>query len=251
MLHFFPVASFEPLSFDRKPEMSSLEVLSMLRLNLTSGEWSQVEALRRPFDLRNIRAFLLEEPLDPRGNWSDKDLEEALLTGQGLPDFIADFLERYESTRDRLRHFASLYASLYRGEPPGFVRRYYEMERQMRLTLTALRAKREGRDLARELQYEDPTDPLVASILAQRDAPDYVPEDPEVARLFADFSDDPTALMRAFLELRFRRIEEMEENRPFSMTEVLGYVARLFLIEAWHEVQAATGGDRLLGESTV
>lgn len=250
-MQFFPVASFQPLSFDVRPENGFLEVLSMLRLNLSRGSLRQVEELRRAIDLRNIRALWLEQPLDPRGNLSAKELEEALLTGAGLPEFVVDFLARYEGTRERLRHFASLYASLYRTKEGGFIQKYYAMERHLRLMLTALRAWREGRDIVRELQYEDPTDPFVASILAQKDAAEYIPEDEEVLRLFREHGKDPLALYRAMLVYRFRRIEEMEENRPFTLTQVLGYLARLLLVEAWFEAQAATGGERLLGESTV
>lgn len=247
-MQFFTVASFQPLTLETRPESSFLEVLALLKLNVSKREWRAVEALRRPIDLRNIRALWLEQPLDPRGNLSEKELEEALLTGAGLPDYLVDFLAQYETVADRLRHFASLYASLYRAEEGGFIGRYYALERELRLNLTALRAKREGRDVTRELQYEDPTDPLVASILAQRDAAEYIPDDAEVGHLFREAGDDPLDLYKAMLELRFRRIEEMELNRPFSLTQVLGYLARLLLVEQWLEANAMSGGDRLLGE---
>ncbi|MBI4142664.1 thioredoxin domain-containing protein, partial [Candidatus Uhrbacteria bacterium] len=38
--------------------------------------------------------------------------------------------------------------------------------------LTALRAKQSGRDLAVELQFEDPKDPFVLQILSQKDSPE-------------------------------------------------------------------------------
>lgn len=170
--YYYAVNSFPPLVLGIKPEMSYEEVRDMLLLNLSPRDWKMVVDLQMPTDIRNIRALWLGEPLDPRGNFDEKELSEALLVRDFLPQFVRDFLERYESDEERIRYFPSLFASLYElgaSELKGFLLHYYKLQREMRLSLTAIRAKQSGRDLSRELQFEDPTDPFVAQLLAQKE----------------------------------------------------------------------------------
>jgi len=222
----------------------------LLELNLTLKDMHEVERLLRPIDLYNIHALWLGEPLDGKGAFSAKELEEELLVRDALPSYLVEYLERYESTAERLRYFSSLYASLYREEQfkqKGFLFKYYRFERELRLILTALRANRAGRDLVRELQFEDPSDPFVAEILAQKGAPEYLPprEFEDLKTLFVDNSSDPQKLHRAILEYRFNKIEEMEENQDFSMDRVLAYIARLVLAESLVELDPEKGKEQL------
>lgn len=243
--YYFVISSLPALSLDVKPEISFREFKDLLLLNLTAKDLLVVERLLRPIDFYNLRALWLNEPLSDKGNFNAKDLEEELLVQGVLPTYLIDYLGRYESTSDRLRYFASLYASLYREIPllKGFLRKYYQMERDIRLVLTALRAKQVGRDITKELQFEDPTDPLVADILAQKEAPIYTPpqEYEDLKTLFMDNRSDPQKLQKAILQYRFDRIEEMEENQDFSIDRVLAYMARLMIVESWFELDRAQG----------
>lgn len=248
--YYFLITAFPPLTLGIKPELSFKELKELLLLNLTPADLRKVAKLLRPIDLYNIRALWLGQPLDDRGNWNGKDLEEALLVREALPLYLVDFLERYEATSDRLRYFSSLFASLYREEQPklkGFLLKYYQFERELRLILAALRAKESGRDIVRELQFEDPTDPLVADILAQKDAADYTParDFEDLKNLFVDNSSDPQKLNRAILQYRFNKIEEMEEAQDFGIDRVLAYVARLILVESVAELDKQKGIEQL------
>lgn len=237
MQYYFVASALPPLSIGAKPELSFQELRELLNLNLTESDLKQVTDLLRLIDLSNIRSFWLGQPLDDRGNVSPKRLEEVILIRE-LPSYILDFLDRYETTEERLRYFSSLYASLFQemqAKTTGFLQKYYTFEREVRLILTALRAKKTRRDIVRELQFEDPTDPLVMDILSQKDAPDYTPpqEYEALKTLFLKSLSDPKALFRALLEYRFAKIEEMEENEPFSINHLLGYIARLLIVESW------------------
>lgn len=208
----------------------------MLVMNLGESDWRLFEALLRPIDLYNIRAFWVGAPLDSRGELKGKELEEELLVKQALPEYLIEYLDRYETTEDRLRYFSSLYASLYReGQETlsGFLFKYYRFERELRLILTALRAKRARRDIIREMQFEDPFDPLVALILAQKDTPEFTPprEYEDVKVLFENHAEDPKELNRVILQYRFNQIEDMEEAQDFGIDRVLAYIARLLIAE--------------------
>lgn len=248
--YYFLIAAFPPLTLGASLELSYKGLFDLLVLNLTRKDMGKLEELLRPIDLYNIRAFWLGAPLDDRGRLKAKEMEEELLVQEGLPSYIIDYLERYESTEDRLRYFSSLYASLYRELQPklkGFLLKYYQFERELRLVLTALRAKKAGRDMIRELQFEDPTDSLIVEILAQKEASDYTPprEYEDLKTLFVDNSSDPLRLNRAILEYRFNKIEEMEEAQDFGIDRVLAYVARFMLAESLTELDKEKGMEQL------
>lgn len=250
MKYYFLVSSLPPLTLGTPPAISYEEARASLLLNLTPGDQEQVALFQTLTDLRNIRALWLGRPLDPRGNFGEKDLEEALLVRDPLPEFVGDFLDRYENPEDRLRYFASLYTSLYAENQEhltGFLQCYFKFEREVRFCLVALRAKAVDLDLLHELQFEDPTDPMVAYFLAQREAGDLqLPQEfEELKTAFLENGSDPKALYREILGFRLERIEEMEYDKPFSIDQVLGYLARLMIVEDWAKLDDDRGRSAL------
>lgn len=233
--YYYVVNAFPSLVLGKKPEMSYIEAREMAFLNLAPTDAMQIIDLQRPIDIRNIRALWLNQELDSRGSLGEKDLEEALLVQDGLPLFVIDFLQRYDSLEERLRYFSSLYASLYSQKLKGFLADYYKLEREVRLVFTALRAKASGRSLLQELQFENPTDPFVAEILAQKDSEEFlVPQEYEALKnVFLENRSKPRDLHLALLTFRISRIRELESREPFGMDQVLGYLARLLLVEDW------------------
>ncbi|HSX38808.1 MAG TPA: DUF2764 family protein [Chlamydiales bacterium] len=247
MLYYFLLSALPPLSLQTEPEMTFLELKDFLSLNLNTADWKKFQVLLRPIDLYNIRALWLGQPLDERGVLNEKELEEALLVRDFLPAYFIDFLDRYETTEERLNAFPSLYAMLFREtDAPlkGFLHRYHVFERERMLILTALRAKLTGKDLVRELQFEDPNDPFIAYLLSQKDAAEFTaPKEYEDLKvIFVKNVHNPEELNRAILEYRLRKIEDMEEEEPpFSIGRVLGYAARFLIVENWFRLDWEKG----------
>jgi hypothetical protein len=245
--YYFIGTALPPLSIGVKPGISFKELYDMLILNVSPADLEKADDLLWSIDLSNIRSFWMGLPLDNRGKFSPKELEEALLVREGLPEYLIDFLDRYESTEERLRYFPSLNASFYQDNiaklDNGFLKAYFTMEREIRLVLTALRAKNTGRDVARELQFEDPTDSFVMEILAQKDSADYIPppDYEDLKALYLNALTKPKELHRALLEYRFKKVEEMEENERFSMDRILGYLVRLMIVESWESLNESQG----------
>lgn len=244
--YYFLAASLPPLELKEKPEISFEELSARLEVNLSQKDFAKTVVLRRYIDLCNIKALFLEEPIDPRGNLDEKELDEALLTQSSLPAYIFDILEQHETVSQKMAHFPELLSSYFAEEmvhQKGFLRDYLIFERNLRLVLLALRAKSLKRDLATELQFEDFTDPLVMQILAQKDAEEYNPpaEYAEVKEIFQSCGLDPWQLHQAFAEYRLRKIEELVDQPLFSIDWILSYIARLMLVEHWHELDKAKG----------
>lgn len=248
--YYFVAASLPPLTLGETPDISFEELSYRLSINLSKEDLEKVMVLKRYIDIQNIRSQLLEETLDPRGNLSEKELDEALLLESFLPSYIFDFLSLYEEKNEKIRHFSGLFIRYFTEEmkeQKGFLRNYLAFEREWRLVLLAIRAKKFKRDVVRELQFEDFTDPLVAAILAQKDMEQYEPpvDYQDLVDLLHACGDDPWAQFKVFSEYRFNKIEEMSGYPLFSMDWILGYMARLMLVEQWMALDEEKGKNIL------
>lgn len=259
MTNYYFLATLLPqLEIGIPPDLDYLELSSLLKINLTDADYKKVETIRRYFDIQNLRSFWREEPLNFRGNLNENELEEALLTQSGLPGYVFDFEERFEKIPDRLHHFASLITSYFNEEiqnSDGFVLKYLRFERDLRLVLTGLRAKKIKSDILIELQYEDPEDPLVAQMIAQKDSNEYIPpeEYEEVKVLFNEFSDHPLELHKALSEYRFNKIDQLAGLGMFSIDCILAYMIKLAIVEKWLELDKQKGIqilDKIVKESS-
>ena len=255
MGHYYFLASLlPPLRLGNPPELSFSDLVFYLRTNLHHKDLERSVVIRRYYDLLNLRLLWLSgadgerlaAELDRHGNLDEQGLEEALITHLGLPDYVYDYMERYESREDRLSHFAALLAAYYKYEiahASGFLREYLIFERDWRLVLTGFRAKQLGRDRSVELQYEDSDDDIVRQLLAQRDADHYEPpvQYRDLKEVFEEHSKDPLALHQALCLFCFDKIEGMLENDIFSIDRILGYMAQLIIVEKWMELDQKKG----------
>ena len=249
MTKYYYIGTILPsLSFEVEPEISLIEFDRLLRDNLTQSDYRKTSALRRIYDTLNLRAFWLGEELDPWGNYNAVELEEAIVSQQGLPDSIYEFLEAHEKKDDRLRYFPSLLAQAFREEienhPKGFIHDYLSFEREWRLVFTGFRAKKLGRDLSVELQYENPEEELIAQMLAQKDAKTFEPPEKYQAlkAIFDRYADEPLELERALDEYRFNYIDSLIElSDSFSMDRILAYMSQLIILQKWFALDKEKG----------
>lgn len=245
--YYFVGTALPALSFDVPPEISFPQLEVLLRDNLTDKDYQKTLEIRRFYDLLNLRSFWSEEGLDPRGGMTAGVLEEALMNRTGFPGYVYDFIDLYPKKEDRLRHFSSLLAKFFqhaKNLKDPFLRHYLSFERELRLVMTAFRAKKLGRDLSVELQYEDPEEDLIAQLLAQKDATTYEPPEKyqDLKFLFEKNGDDPMALERALDEYRVEKIESLVGlGDVFSIERILAYFTQFIIIEKWFELDHAKG----------
>jgi hypothetical protein len=240
------------------PEMSFEELMPYLENNLSSEGLSQLRTLLLLQDLYHLRTFWRGEELGSRGNFNENELEEAILTQTGFPNYVYQFIEHYESNEERVDNFSELLSQYFSQEialSSGFLKKLLIFERETRLILTALRAKKFSKDILKELQFEDPYDVLVAEILAQKDAHSYEPPEAykDLKQIFEDHEDDPLKLQEAIIEWKFNRIQDMQGIDIFSLDRILSYIERLILVEQWLELDKQKGlqiVDNILKEAT-
>lgn len=247
MGNYYYIASLlPPLEFPIRPDVSFSVLQPTLELNLSKEDLKKVRTLRLFVDLCNIRPLLQEEEIDLRGNLGEKDLEEALLGETFFPEYVFDFLKEHETLAEKLRGFPALLSLFFREEIPnqeGFLKEFFEFERQWRLVVLAIRAKSMHRDFLKELQFEDLHDPFVMQILIQKDAEQYVPplEYKEIQEVLQACGPDPWQQNKALALYRFNQIGRMMEKPQFSIDYILAYLTQLMIVEYWNELSKERG----------
>ncbi|CAM0117382.1 DUF2764 family protein [Rhabdochlamydiaceae symbiont of Dictyostelium giganteum] len=244
--YYFLTLSLPPLRLGEKAPLSFSDLMSRIELNVTASDFQKLAVLRRWIDLKNIRPLYLGETIDPRGNLNEKELEEALLIKEFLPAYVFDFLEKFESREDKLRFLPHLLARYLQEEErccKGFLQSYFSFERSWRCILLAIKAKELGKDVEKELQFEDLKDPLIIDILAQKEAPIYEPplEFMSLKEKYLGCGLDPWELVKMGIEWKFDQINHLIEKDLFSMDVILAYVVQLMMIEEFNELDSSRG----------
>jgi len=242
--YYFLAAALPELAIGEPPEISFHVLSLLLRLNLKPADLHFADVLRRFYDITNVRAFWREKPLEHYGTLSENDLEEAILTGEGLPEYVYDFLEKYVSPKERFDAFPNLLMTYFREEMKSknwFVQTYLRFEWECRLVLMAMRAKQMQRDVSLELHAFD--DPLVSLILAQKDAKRFEPPErfSKLKTLFSDHCEDPKKMHQALCEYRFKEIEKMYGIQTLSLDRILAYMMQLILVEKYLQLDKEKG----------
>lgn len=244
--YYFLATALPELQIGYPPDITFAMLMFAFKVNLTPEDYAKSLTMRRYYDIQNIRAFWRNEELDYHGCLDEVELEEALLTRIGLPEYVYEFMDKYDNKAERLKYFHALLVAYYVHETAkadGFLKEYLTFEREWRLVLTGFRAKKLGRDLAEELQFEDPYDDIVAQILAQKDAKAYEPPSryEDLKALFEEHGSDPLQLYQALCEYQFEKIAAMCGIEMFSIGKILAYLAQLILVEKWMELDKKKG----------
>ncbi|MFY9716301.1 MAG: DUF2764 family protein [Candidatus Rhabdochlamydia sp.] len=244
--YVFLVPFLPPLSLDKPLELSFEELIRLLQVNLNRKDLEKIKVLCLAIDLSNIRNLFLGKPIDPHGNLSEKELDEALLLKSDLPQYVFDFLDQFEDNATKLKNFWGLFTQFFAEEiskQKGFLKSYLTFERESRLVLLSLRASQAKKDLLQELQFEDPLDPFVTSILLQKDLERYTPpfQYTRLKEIFFTYYKDPWEQYRAFTEYQFTTVADLTNKSLFSIDHILCYVAQFILVESLYNLDKREG----------
>lgn len=244
--YVFLVPFLPPLALGKSPDWSFGELISVLQVNLSHKDLEKIKVLLLAVDLSNIRNLLLGKPIDPHGNFSEKELDEALLLKSDLPQYVFDFLDQFEDNVTKLKNFWGLFSQFFAEEiakQKGFLKKYLTFERESRLVLLALRAIQAKKDLLQELQFEDPLDPFVTSILLQKDLERYTPpfEYARLKEIFFTYYKDPWEQYRAFTKYQLATVADLASKNLFSIDYILCYVAQFILVESLYNLDKREG----------
>ena len=248
--YYFLATLLPPLKVGTPPKLGSKELKYLLQQELTTKDLTKIATLRRLTDIENMRNIWQGNPLQSGGNYTAKELTERLFSKTGLPDYIVQYLELYDTTETRLEHFPELLHAYFKVESKSkdaFLGPYLTFEWQWRLVFVALRAKDLDRDIKYELRFEDPQDPFIAEIISQNEARTFEPPLPYTGlkALFEARKHAPLELHQALCEWRFDHIKHQISWQCFSTARILGYIAQLEICERWLELNKKKGQQLL------
>lgn len=249
--YYFLVSLLPPLEIGHTPGLGFAELKELLSINLSHRDERYVGTFLQLIDLENLRAYWADEPLDPRGNLTKKELEQSLLYEQWSPEeefpfYLRDYLNNYNTDKDRLKNFYKLlgnFLSYHIEKSFGFVKNFFEFQRNIHLIMVGFRAKLSNRDVVKELAHEDPSDVIVQQILSQKDSKTYEPpfEYKELKPIFEENKYSPIDLHRELYVYQFNYMVELWGGEFFTIDRVLNYMARLILCERWLELDTQAG----------
>lgn len=254
MSFYYLTTSLTPLEFGDVSDFSFLELFDRYEETLSSAEKKDFYTVRLFFDIENIKRLLISRSapidLDPRANLSKKELKRALDNKTCFPDYVLDFLEAHQASKDALIHFQELVALYFEHEikaASGFLKQYLEFEREWRLILTAFRAKKLKKLIAKELYFEDPKEPMVEFLLSQKESPYLEPpfgyED--LHELLLSVKDKPLNQYRSLEEYRFKKLRQFVADRPFTFDYFLSYALRVVILENLRNLDERKGKEIL------
>jgi len=248
--YYYLACSLPKISLKIKPDIRSEELKFMLYMNLNKNDLKKVNLFKSFIDINNLKLLWLNQEIDTRGNLNTTQLEDVILTKDVLPDFVFEFLDKYEKKEDRLKYFSFLISNFFKKiicNSKGFINYYFKFEREIRLILCALRAKKLRRDIAYELQFEDFYDDLVAYILAQKDMEQFeAPKEYEkVVNIYKKNVNDPKKLHYDLLEYKFNKIEEYSDSKPFTFDQILSYAELLMIVEDFFKLNFEEGSKKV------
>lgn len=244
--YYFLGTYLQPIVIDELPDIRFQEFNQLLKDNLSAQDYARTYELRLLYDILNLRSYWKKEPLDPIGTLDENDLEEALVTGSGLPDYVYEFIDKYDALSDRLKYFPELLVRFFNSaskKTSGFIKEYLQFERELRLVLAAFRAKKLNRNLLQELQFENPEEDFIAQILAQKDSAHYEPPEKyeNLTPILQQYADDPVELEKALIQYRLEKIDQLLGLEMFSSDRIFGYLMQLILVENWQNLDRKKG----------
>lgn len=240
--YYFLATILPPLNFDSEPEITLDEAIGLLFINFTKSDYEMLQMIRRLMDLYNLRALWLKEPVSHLGSMTKSALHDAAATYSGLPDYCLDFLQKYPETSARLAHFQVLLSNFFQYEKissDGIVKKYFDFEHSFYVTKVALRARKLGRDLLKELEFEDPDADEVFNAVSQKDRPDFEPQEgfEPLKLIYESHADNALSMFLEVCRWRFNTFAEWRENDAFSTESIIAYVLQLMELEKIQRIQ--------------
>lgn len=244
--YYFLGTLLPDLKIGEPPELGFKELDQLMKDNLSKADYEKTRTLRQIYDIANLKAYWKGKPFDSTGNLNAKELEEAELTRTRLPDYVFTYIDKYPTNEERLQHYPELLSSFYQNaikNSSGLFKDFLILERDIRIILAAFRAKKLGKDIYKELQYEDPNSDLVAQILAQKDSSTYEPPEKyqEIKHFFDQYYDDPIELQKALIDYSFTKINEQVDTDLFSIDRILSYMIEVIMVEKWMHMDKQKG----------
>lgn len=219
----------------------------LFKMNLSNQDWIKVQKIRLLFDLRNTVESSSQSLLFPYGNYSKEDLQQLVLGEEIFNQETLDMIKQYENHADLRKHFYPILTRYFQtviGEEKGFVKDFFIFEHQMRILLTAYRAKRMNRSVLTELSYEDIADPFVTDIFNQKEAAKFeFPYGFEELQPELESTSSPQKEHEVVFRFKFQHFQKNVDEDYDSVDSLLAYMVQLIYLEGYYQLSEERGQE--------
>lgn len=247
--YYYLVSGLPDLFFDQtKLPFQVADFKEELRRQLPAEDFQQVEFLFLPFDNENLLGLLekKDEAIDPLGNLSPGDWEEALRDPGRLLPYLQTFLTAYREqtplapNQSWENQLAALYYEYALEHACPFLKEYLAFERDLNNLLVAFSGRRHRLVTDGQLigQY-----PLTEAV-KQSHARDFgLSNDHPYLDKLLHLEDQPDVWdrERGIDRIRWNYIEELNTFHYFSLEVILGFMLQLMILKRWSSLDTERG----------
>ncbi len=240
--YYYIVSSLPEISFNSKLPFTLKGMLDEYEEDLKK-EKEYIELIILYNDIRNLKELFRakdgeEKDLYLPATYSIEELKEIIKVRDGVPEFVVNFLESYETKQDYLDNFYKLEKEyfIYGSKSSNdFLSNYFQFELDFRNVISAVRARGKSTDI---IKYTAGTgDEIVLSkVKNNKSLPDFglSGEAKWVGQVVSAFDkDDPLNLEETIDKIRFEQIDEMTLLLGFEVDKIFSYMIKLQILERW------------------
>lgn len=232
MKYYFLVTYLPDIQRDDKKIKVRFADLLAEKFFIRTEDWREIERLLLARDVLLLEKLLsgkdadVENTLYDRGFW-----KERIRSPKDVPDFLQEFLQKHAEERsfgpeEVNRLHETYYDHVFHTANP-FLRDYFELQKRLRNTLAALRARRKGLPPSDHLVGEGE----IVEPLGRSSAEDFglVREIPWIEKLLK--AKDPLQLEDAVEQILWDYLDEQTTKYHFDFELILAYMLKVQLLE--------------------
>lgn len=210
--------------------------------NLGPRDKALFKQMRVRIDLANIAKVIEGRPIDPRGNLTEHELDEALLHKVFGFEELFYFLDAFEDQKEQLAHFPQIELLFLKQESKkceGFLSFYFRFEFEVHLALASYRGLKLDLEPLAVLSDELKEDEFVQHLAAQTDVRSWMATGlvSDLKEVLVKHEAEPAALHEAITQYKFNKIQSVMEEIVFSVDYILGYFALFMLVEDYQKLK--------------
>lgn len=244
---YYILNSLPEIDISKEVPIKIDDLMMELEMNLSDKDRDRIRAFSRYYDVLNLKAYWQQKTLDPWGNLDTTGIEEALLVENILPEFVFDFLKDFGEDKDRIKNFPKLLSGFLSDrieQEKGFLQSYFLFQKTIRLLITIVKAGSEKEELEKKLFFEDFQDIRLREMIKNTDTYEDVCFDYRLlVKILKDKSIKPLELYKKFMEFQFYALDDQMIEHPFSMDQLLGYLAKLRIVTELNTLDDKTGKE--------
>lgn len=247
--YYYVVSSLPELKFASKLPFTVQEFISEYSNELIA-EKKLIDVLLLKNDIRNLKLYfendLNKKTFTQPSIYNLEELKEIILIKENVPEFISEFLDKYESNEEYLDNFNELeqtYLVYGAAVENTFLHTYFQFELNFRNVISALRSRKKDIDVIK-YSVGDEDAIIVSRIKNNKSLPDFAigGEVVWIDKLIQIFDkDEPLNLEESLDKIRFEQINSMIDLLDFQTEKILAFIVQLSILERWNKFDKEKG----------